>query len=159
MARVALLKPNMAGDSSFPAQSGIDDSGSRKFYMNVQRMAISLGTQVADLTGDGDTVQHIQHNMMQSGQFSMQGYVISANAIGLANINNKTNNPFDIAVAIGRVENAVRYLVFRGIVSQIQIGWALDGPFASMQIAGLMTDTYTVTSQTELLVETGSVSS
>jgi len=159
MARVALLKPNMSGESSFASTSGIDDSGVKKFYMNVQSMAISVGTQVAELTGDGDTVRHFQHNQMQNGQFSMRGYMVTEYAVGVANINSQSNNPFDIAVAVGRTGSAIRYFVFRAIVSQIQVGWALDGPFSSIQIAGLMTDTYLTTSQTEMFVETGTVSS
>ena len=155
MPRVALLKPNMAGDSSFPTTSDISDSGARNFYLNVQRMGIQVGTAVSDLTGDGDDVVHMEHNRMQTGVFSMNGYMTSDNAIQLSRIHKETYNPCDIVVALGRAANSIRYVAFRAVVKQISIAWALDGPFVSVQISGNMTDTYG--SQLDLVTETGSV--
>ena len=159
MPRVALLKPNMAGESSFPAQSKIDDNGTRNFYLNVQRMGIQVGTRVQELTGDGDSVAHLDHNRMQSGAFTMSGFMASEYAVQLSRIHNTTYNPCDIVVALGRIENAVRYVAFSGILSQISIGWALDGPFVSVKIAGRMTDTYSLAGVTDLVVETGTITS
>ena len=156
MPRVALLKPNMSGASNLPSESKIDDNGTKNFYLNVQRMGIQEGTMVQDLTGDGDTVAHLDHNRMQSGVFSMSGYMASEYGVQLARLHNTTYNPCDIAIALGRVQNAVRYVAFKGILGQIRLGWALDGPFVSVQISGRMTDTFG--SQTDLVVETGSLS-
>lgn len=158
-ARVAILKPNRTTESSFRA-SAVDDfnhpSGiGTSYYMNVQKMGIRVGTQVGEVSGDGDALRRFEHSHSLNGSFQMSGFMISSAAIGLTGLDSATTNPCDIAVVLGQNGANLRTLAFKGIIKDVSISWSMSGPFVGISLSGIMTDSYT--GQTDLVVESTSI--
>jgi len=158
--RVAILKPNNAGNSSFLG-SAVDDyahTGGDKttsYFMNVQRMGIRVGTQVAEVSGDGDALRRFEHSHSLNGSFQMSGFMISSAAVGLTGLDSATTNPCDIAVVLGRNGSDLRTLAFKGIIKDVSISWSMSGPFVGIQLSGIMTDSYS--GQSDLVVESTAI--
>lgn len=158
--RVAILKPNRTNESSFLG-AAVDDFGhgsgdkTTSYYMNVQRMGIRVGTQVAEVSGDGDALRRFEHSHSLNGSFQMSGFMISSAAVGLTGLDSATTNPCDIAVVLGRNGSNLRTLAFKGIIKDVSISWSMSGPFVGIQLSGIMTDSYS--GQSDLVVESTTI--
>lgn len=131
------------------------DDKTSVYYLNVQKMGIRVGTQVAEVSGDGDALRRFEHSHSLNGSFQMSGFMISSAAVGLTGLDSATTNPCDIAVVLGRSGNTLRTLAFKGIIKDVSISWSMSGPFVGISLSGIMTDSYT--GETDLVVESTTI--
>jgi len=156
MPTVSLLKPNTAGSAIIATNSTAESTiasaqagSSVKMFMKLQSANIVTGTTVAQTTGDGDAVEHYEHNEMLRGQASLTGFVVASNTIGIAELKG-ANNPVSVGLFTGIGGGSNRYLLFKMIIQQMNIQYMRTAPFVGISVSGPMTDTY-MTAGTTLL--------
>lgn len=122
-----------------------DIANDKIFRIKPANVTLAFQVQVADVTGDGDTVAKYTHNEMTRGQFTVQGYALgdqAMNIYALQSVDNGNDDPAGIYTADIRFNWASgRYVYGIALVESIQISYARASPFVGVTMTGRFTDT------------------
>lgn len=122
-----------------------DDDTDKIFRMKPANVQLGFQVQVADVTGDGDTVAKFTHNEMTRGQFTVQGYALGNQAMNIHKLQSTINGDDDPAstnLADIRFNWASgRYVYGIALIESIQISYSRASPFVGVTMTGRFTDT------------------
>jgi hypothetical protein len=140
MSTVALSRPATIGSAMITGTAAGDTSGT--FRIMVQEFTDDFEVRMTEVTGDGSTAPTFQHGALIYGQFSMVGYMVATEAIGIANLSSNVNGgygttaphtlevKFDAGIKIsGKV-----------LVNRIRRSLSRKGPHIRLAITGMFTE-------------------
>ena len=138
---VDLLKPQTAGSAVLTSNSEIGDSGN-DIYMKVQAAQFNFSVNVADTTGDGDTLPHYDHAGEVRGQVSFRGFMLASNHVGIESLSSG-ENPVDVEfkLGVGTGSPTTRLYKFKMMVTNIAVDWNRLQGLVGVGVQGVITDT------------------
>lgn len=132
----SLAKPTTAGVAIITGTAiGLETSDT--FRIKVRRFRPVYNNVIVDTTGDGDILPFFEHSGYLYMSFAFQGWMLSANAVGIVNLVS-TNNP--TAEVVFNL-TALRALKFNAILETIAIDWDRVAPFVGIALTGRMHNT------------------
>ena len=136
MSTVNLEKPRSNSGATLGG-SKIGASGT-DFFIKVHDGDFDFSTRVEDVTGDTDTSPEFENNGLLYGAFSLRGFMVASQAVGIASLIDATKNP---VVAMTFDFGGTRMLTQTVMVRQIRIRQRYDGAYVGVSISGVTTDT------------------
>tara|TARA_R100001082_G_scaffold110915_2_gene92392 strand:+ start:9280 stop:9801 length:522 start_codon:yes stop_codon:yes gene_type:complete len=151
------LKP-FVGDSgqAIAAITPIGGGVSSPYDLIVTSAQLSFGTDFIDATGEmsgnltGDDVDDLNLLSLRRGvgQASISGFAKATAAIGLASLENESNNIVNVIFLIGVGQNSTasagedRKVKFRMAVERCNINFDVDQPFVGVSLSGRTTSSF-----------------
>jgi hypothetical protein len=77
-----LIEVYKTGQNGF----GNDDGANNKILIKTETVQLGFGVQVVETTGDGDSVAKYDHGSLLRVQFTVSGYALAADVIGLSEL-------------------------------------------------------------------------
>lgn len=136
MSTVPLAKPQTVGSTYLTGDIGI--TGSDDFRFKIAKWSCDSGSPAQDVTGDGDTYPSFENNLFLYATYVFEGYLLSGETLGLANLVDAAKNPTGSVVL--KVHSNTRTHTVNLIVERVQIMWESQGAFVPARVYARMTD-------------------
>ncbi len=131
-------KPSSGMHEGTIIQGGHLGVAGNRFYIKYQDGDLDFYSPTSESTGDGDAAKpQFENNGMLYGNLSFRGAMIASQAVGLANLTDKTKNPVTLTLLLG----GTRKLDLKMVLDRISIRHSLKGPWVGVAISGHMHDT------------------
>jgi hypothetical protein len=120
---------------------GNDDTAFNKVLVKTETVQIAAGVQVIETTGDGDTEAKYDHGSLLRVRFTLTGYALANDVIGLQELESDT-----VSNAEGngdylmefKYHGSTRSISGRAMIESIAISYTKKSPVVALQMSGYL---------------------
>lgn len=141
-----IAKPGTVGSAliaKYTASNGFgnDDSSFNKVLIKTETVQIASAVQVVETTGDGDSVARYDHGSLLRIRWSLNGYALATDIIGLQELESDTSGGAegngDYLMEF-KYHGTTRSISGRAMIEQLAISFSKKSPVVAVQMAGYL---------------------
>lgn len=141
-----IAKPGTVGSALLEKHSGSngfgnDDGSFNKVLIKTEAVQIAAAVQVVETTGDGDTLARYDHGSILRVRWSLTGYALASNIIGLEQLKSDTASSEegngDYLMEF-KYHGTTRSISGRALIEQLAISYSKKSPVVALQMSGYL---------------------